>query len=281
MDIDNWDRHWDEYAASAESNPAQRFRRRLVRSVIAESMARGRGRILDLGSGQGDLAAELVRDFPNAEVLGVELSEAGVRIASRKVLQATFLQQDLLQRVPWNSPYRAWADFAVCSEVLEHLDDPVLFLKNSAALMSPGCKLIVTVPGGPMSAFDKHIGHRRHFSRLDLTRVLEDAGFPVVTVQASGYPFFNLYRRVVILRGAALIQDVSSRPNVLARWSSEALMALFRLLFTMNKATGSRGWQMLAVAQWPGSETDAAVEYGTSGEESLSGSNSQVVRSLK
>ncbi len=86
-----------------------------------------------------------------------------------RFVRPLFFSRICCSAVPRNSPYRAWADFAVCSEVLEHLDDPVLFLKNSAALMSPGCKLIVTVPGGPMSAFDKHIGHRRHFSKLDLS----------------------------------------------------------------------------------------------------------------
>ncbi len=30
--------------------------------------------------------------------------------------------------------------------------------------LAPGCRLVVTVPGGPRSAFDRHIGHRRHFS---------------------------------------------------------------------------------------------------------------------
>ena len=37
-------------------------------------------------------------------------------------------------------------------------------MRNAAALLAPGAKVVVTVPGGPRSAFDKHIGHCRHFT---------------------------------------------------------------------------------------------------------------------
>ena len=38
---------------------------------------------------------------------------------------------------------------------------------------------VVTVPGGPRSALDLHIGHRRHFTPDDISQVLTDAGFKV------------------------------------------------------------------------------------------------------
>ena len=38
-------------------------------------------RILDIGSGTGDLAFDLLDSFPDAEVVGLELSEAGVELA--------------------------------------------------------------------------------------------------------------------------------------------------------------------------------------------------------
>src|SRR5262249_34926287 len=178
------------------------------------------------------------------------------RIAARKVPLAFFLRQDLLQPVPAGCPYREWADYAVCSEVLEHLDDPLLFLRNSTALMSRGCTFIVTVPGGPMSAFDHHIGHRKHYSIGELSSLLERSGFSIKTVVAAGFPFFNLYRTAVILRGKALIQDVSSKsnPSINVRLASSALMWLFRGLFVLNRTQGRWGWQIVAIAEWTGAE---------------------------
>ena len=44
--------------------------------------------------------------------------------------------------------YAGWATDAVCSEVLEHVDSPVLFLQAARPWLADGSRLIVTVPGG-------------------------------------------------------------------------------------------------------------------------------------
>ena len=239
---DDWNRHWDDYAASAQSNPAQRFRRRLILSSLALHQAASTPRVLDIGSGQGDFAVDVLAACPGAEVLGLELSASGVEIATRKVPAAQFLQCDL--REPHEPPqsHRRWATYAVCSEVLEHLDDPQILLANAQAWMAPNCRLIVTVPGGPMSAFDRHIGHRKHYAPQELRCLLESAGFRVERASGAGYPFFDLYRRVVIARGSRLIDDVSRRPSPAARIA----MCVFDGLFRLN--VRSRGWQTFAIA---------------------------------
>ena len=101
-----------------------------------------------------------------------------------------------------------------------------------------------------MSAFDRHIGHRKHYSVAELRSLLEQSGFSVKTVMAAGFPFFNLYRTTVILRGNALIQDVSSNPPIVVRIATYSMMWLFRRLFAFNRTRGRRGWQIVAVAEW-------------------------------
>jgi trans-aconitate methyltransferase len=198
--------------------------------------------VLDIGSGQGDFAAEILADCASASILGLDLSTSGVEIAARKVPDARFLQFDLTQSHEPPACYRAWATHAVCAEVLEHLDDPRSLLANARGWMAPNCKLIVTVPGGAMSAFDRHIGHRKHYTPEELRNLLEGAGFLVELASGAGYPFFNLYRRVVIARGDRLIGDVSRTPSLTAR----AAMRVFDLLFCLNAR--NRGWQTFAVA---------------------------------
>jgi 2-polyprenyl-3-methyl-5-hydroxy-6-metoxy-1,4-benzoquinol methylase len=143
---DDWDRHWDDYAASATANPAQEYRRRLILDLL------GAGdpplRVLDVGAGTGDLAAALLAHFPDADLVGLELSRHGVEIAQDKVPRATFLCRNLLEERAPEPRYSAWATHAVCSEVLEHVDDPVRLLANARAHMSEGCRFVVTVPGG-------------------------------------------------------------------------------------------------------------------------------------
>lgn len=246
---DDWDRHWSDYTDAAEQNPAQRYRRQIVYKLLARYSVEGKTRILDVGSGQGDQARDLRRAFPQAEIAGLELSTTGIDVSRRKVADARFEQRNLLE--PGDpGGLRSWAQFATCAEVLEHLDDPALFLKNTSEYLSPGCLLVVTVPGGPQSEFDKHIGHRQHFTPGKLGSLLQSVGFRVEMATTAGFPFFNLYRMVVIARGQRLITDVQSESqSALAR----VVMGLFRPLFALNLLGSPWGWQTVAVARWPGS----------------------------
>jgi trans-aconitate methyltransferase len=124
---------------------------------------------------------------PRAQFLGLELSRTGVDTASRRVPAARFLQRDLLSPARPGDGLDFLATHALCSDVLEHLDDPGLLLRNAAAYMAPGCKLVATVPGGWYSAFYDHIGHRRHYSPAQLTGLLESAGFAVSVLQSLPY----------------------------------------------------------------------------------------------
>ncbi len=241
-DQDNWEAHWARYASSASRNPAQRMRH----DLIARLLRRGAGEhILDIGSGQGDLVARLQPLFPSAEILGIELSKSGVGISRGKVPDATFIAADLFDPPKKLKPYEGWATDAVCSEVLEHVDDPVAFLKAAGDYLAPGARLIVTVPGGPMSAFDRHIGHRQHFTKRSITRILQRAGFTLERVLRPGFPFFNIYRGVVIARGDRLAEDASGPTSIPAMLA----MAAFRMLFTFNLTDSPFGWQIVAVAR--------------------------------
>ena len=146
---------------------------------------------------------------------------------------------------------------AVCSEVLEHVDSPVDFLKASRPFLAAGAKLVVTVPGGPMSAFDRHIGHRQHFTRDSISRVLAEAGFTVERVYLSGFPFFNLYRCVVIARGERLAVDVNAGQRGFSAWLAGTVMAVFRGLFKFNLMNSPLGWQVVAVARKTGASEGA------------------------
>jgi histidinol-phosphate phosphatase family protein len=242
---DDWDAHWGRFGEAAASSPAAAYRMRLILDRLARAGCGPGSRILDIGSGQGEVAEALLARFPGARVLGVELSAAGVAAASRRVPGAEFVQRDLLVPRP---PSDYHATHAVCSEVLEHLEDPATLLRNAAGFMAPGCALVATVPGGPMSAFDRHIGHRRHFSPASLASVLEAAGFGVESSDGAGFPFFNLYRLAVNLRGERLVADVSGPPS----WAARLAMSAFRALFRLNLDSGRPGWQNVAVARLRG-----------------------------
>lgn len=244
---DDWDRHWEEYNDTAEENPAQNYRREVIFSLLGLDGSGEGMRIMDIGSGQGDMAAAVRFRFPSAEILGLELSQSGVQISRKKVPSARFVKRNLTEMIDPPEDQRGWATHAICSEVIEHLDDPCLLLRNSRQYMAPGCRLVLTAPGGPMSAFDKHIGHRKHWKPEEIEALLRKAGYTPENVTGVGFPFFNLYRCLVILRGRKLIKDVSSGPNSAAR-PARAAMAVFHRLIRPNLNSSRWGWQMVAKA---------------------------------
>ncbi len=242
---DDWNRHWSDFADLAAESPAKAFRHRLVVDALREHGPPRR--VLDIGSGSGDLAVRVRAAFPDAEILGLELSRVGVERARERVPAATFVERDLLDETEVPGEHRAWATHGVCSEVLEHVDNPADFLSGALPYLADGCRFLVTVPGGPMSAFDREIGHRRHFTPESLRTVLEDAGFRVDSVQGAGFPFFNLYRLAVVARGERLRDDVTSRPGG-PPLAARVAMAVFSVLIRLGATRGRRGWQLLARA---------------------------------
>jgi SAM-dependent methyltransferase len=201
-------------------------------------------RLLEIGSGTGEFAEVLCGRYPELRYLGLDLSRVGVEVSSRRVPAARFLQRDLLQPAASTDGLDFGATHAVCSEVLEHLEDPALLLRNAASYMSPGCKVVVTVPGGGMNAFYKHIGHRRHYSAREMSELLENSGFRVEKASDAGFPFFNVLRLILVWRGEEMIKTLSGPPSWSARWA----MKVFDVLFRFNLMRW--GWQTVVVARY-------------------------------
>jgi len=246
---DDWDSHWDDFASSAEANPAQQMRHSIIKDLISLKTGKGKN-ILDIGSGQGDLIYGIKKYFGASKMLGFEISSTGVEISQKKIPDVMFIKADVYNPPPELTKYLQWADVAVCSEVLEHVDDPELFIKLSRNYMAPSSTLIITVPGGPMSAFDKHIGHKQHFTYHGIKCILERAGYKNIKIQHIGFPFFNLYRMMVILRGKALISDVQEKNGQISPVAI-LFMNLFKFLFLFNVNKFPWGWQVVAVAETP------------------------------
>ena len=250
---DDWDDHWATFGDPALGNPANDLRNRLILDLLGtpESGAT----ILDIGSGQGQFGILLQSTFPDTHVVGLEYSHEGVRRATQAAdeagVPARFVQRDLLQPQssvagPDTVPP---ASLAVCSEVLEHVDDPEVLLRNAAAYLAPGCRLVVTVPGGPMSALDRYIGHRTHYTPSTLTMLLERSGFVVERAERAGFPFFNLYRLLIVARGNQLIEDVKSTSTQSPSKLQTGTTWFFDHAFHWNMPRSPFGWQIVAVAR--------------------------------
>ena len=247
---DDWDSHWPELTVINQMTPGVKYRWRLIRNLLNFPAFKKPIRFLDIGCGEGSVAADLAKRYPNVSIAGIDGSGTGVQMARQRLPHGKFEKMDLsLPDSCRAAELEGWATHALCSEVLEHMDDPVGLLRTSKRFLAPGASLVITVPGGPMSSLDHHVGHRKHYTPALLHRELVDAGFLVDGVWRAGFPFYNLYRLTLIMRGKAVVED-STKPASMS-FLARVAMKLFHGLFYLNLPSTPFGWFVLGRATVP------------------------------
>jgi glycosyltransferase involved in cell wall biosynthesis len=76
-------------------------------------------------------------------------------------------------------------DTAVCVNVLETVEDPERVLESLREHVKPGGNIVVLVPQGTglFGTLDVAMGHKRRFSKAEITAMLQKAGFKVETTR--------------------------------------------------------------------------------------------------
>jgi 2-polyprenyl-3-methyl-5-hydroxy-6-metoxy-1,4-benzoquinol methylase len=144
----------------------------------------GARRLLDLGCGNGALAALIARQ--GIEVVGIDASSSGVRFARESVPEATFIQASL--EVPLPVHLHGSFDAVIAVEVIEHLLRPRVLCARVKEALGPEGRFILSTPYhgylknlalAVAGGFDRHWhpdrdgGHVKFFSRATLTALLE------------------------------------------------------------------------------------------------------------
>ncbi len=123
--------------------PGGRKKLAVIMDTLGQVKTRGTLRVLDMGCGNGSISLPVAS--LGHEVVGVDVNEAAIEEARRRnnFIFARF-EKCTGQALPALDPF----DCAICSEVLEHLDDPAAMVRTLAAALKPDGVLIVTIPNG-------------------------------------------------------------------------------------------------------------------------------------
>jgi SAM-dependent methyltransferase len=243
----------------------------LERHVLA---ARPAARILDVGCGCGANAAEVRRRYPGAYVVGVEPNSRAAALAAERCDEVHC--GDLaswLDGAPTNPPAprsgdskerRTAFDAIVLSDVLEHVADPLAFLRSlhDHPALRPAT-WVISVPNYAVwynrartlvgrfeyawsGLFDRT--HLRFFTRASIHRLLAYAGFDVIADACTP----SLVQSTAPILRTLFAKDVAAGDH-LALVDSPAFRAYTRLVEPLETKLCQRwpellGFQIVSVA---------------------------------
>src|SRR6266849_763090 len=180
-------------------------------------------RVLDLGSGVGDVAmlvAQLVG--PSGEVVGIErdirsIAKARARVAEAGLHNVTFTQSDVNQ-IANDKPF----DAAVGRFILEFLPDPLATLRSVSSLVRPGGALAFHEPSyAPFLVLSAHL--RLWFAAASLIHeILRRSGANT----EIGLDLYRIFKEAGLLAPTMRMEILLGNDPEFTRWIYDLLCSL-------------------------------------------------------
>lgn len=159
--------------------------------VAAEQFVPETGRVLDIGCGGGDFLAYL---GPARDRLGLETSPFGLKLCAEKGIPTVDVP---IERLSTDGPEPF--DTVVALQVLEHVADPMPFLRAALDVTRPGGTLVIVVPNNdaflgsdmtlPLNLPPHHMGRWR---RQALEAVAAHLGVELLRIECEPLSAANL-----------------------------------------------------------------------------------------
>lgn len=239
----NWDLMWTQFHEVFGRNPGRAYRYSRIAEELGRIISLQINEVVDFGCGTGELISFLGGKFPDLRFLGLDTSKSAVQIARSNFPRYQFELMSQSGDSSFQVSEKRF-DVVVCSEVLEHLDEPEKALMLISQLLLENGRLIVSVPAGPKSFFDRLIGHKRHYTRDSLFKLLKESGFSDITISRSGFPGVTFIKVASFLRGKWILKDLEK-----SKGKSKTLdfsFKLMELLLQYSLEDSRLGWQLIA-----------------------------------
>ena len=132
---------------------------------------------LEIGCGTGFVLSGIRDTIPSSNIIGSEIFTEGLTFAAERIPEAELVQMDAR-----NLPYMEEFDVVAAFDVIEHIDEDVLVLKNLFRSLKLGGLIMITVPQHRWlwSSVDVQACHVRRYNAAELHKKVEQAGFNII-----------------------------------------------------------------------------------------------------
>jgi SAM-dependent methyltransferase len=214
--------------------------------IVSLFRTHARGSVIDHGAGTGGLSAGLLAAGLGERVIAVEPDPQLVDFLHERFAgqaRAEVFPGTLDDYIASHGP--ACVDTVLSSNVIEHIDNDVACLEAMRDLLKPGGIVGLYVPARPelFGSLDRAVGHFRRYTRPELTRKLEQAGFRTIHVG---------YRNLVAVLPWVLVGQVLKRERV----GTGSLQLFDRVVFPLCRRLEdlwppAYGLNLVAIAEKP------------------------------
>ncbi|MGH2719512.1 MAG: class I SAM-dependent methyltransferase, partial [Actinomycetota bacterium] len=175
-------------------------------------------RVLEIGSGRGDLTAGFAdgRSLLATDCSETNLTHLRERFAAERNISVEAL--DAAQYQP-----RERFDSIVMINVLEHIEDDVTALRRLASGVAPGGKIVIYVPAyaALYSPWDAKIGHFRRYTMPSLAATVRAAG-----LRTSEMRYVNAFGALMWFAFCRVLRQEPAQTWVVRSWDALALPVL-------------------------------------------------------
>jgi len=205
--------------------PRQYFRQSLLISYIKK----GKGKVLDAGCGNGSQSFRIANK--GHFVTGIDISKRSTEFCNKikesiRIKNVDFMQMDLVDiNLPRNS-----FDAVVSGEVLEHIKEDDIVVRNFNKVLKIGGQCIITTCHNPKlwSFEDEWSSHVRRYKAGELRNLFLRNGFRIEKMRFFGFPLMRIY---LYLFRFVLIKKMKSKKKTVERKSHHSLMNILSYIF--------------------------------------------------
>jgi len=172
------------HISSLQEHRKKSFNDTKRRVELVSKICKKNNKILEIGSGYGFFLEEMRKS--NFDVTGIEVSKERRKI-SKRVTKSKILNINLMDENLSIGKF----DVVVFFHVLEHISDPISFLKNLKKIQNKNCKVIIEVPNYNDFQIELNAAYKKwHFQRAHihyftpktLNKILQKSGFKNIRI---------------------------------------------------------------------------------------------------